>query len=72
MASAEFGFLVSLSKQKLLWASSHAADTPMINFDYKFAKGGKTEKLENLLRPQLKLHWEDFGTFTKGKNVSPR
>ncbi|NWH81302.1 SYNJ2 protein, partial [Piaya cayana] len=59
--------------KKLLWASSHAADTPMINFDYhQFAKGGKTEKLENLLRPQLKLHWEDFGIFTKGKNVSPR
>ncbi|KAM6082271.1 synaptojanin-2 isoform 2-T2 [Chlamydotis macqueenii] len=59
--------------KKLLWASSHAEDTPMINFDYhQFTKGGKTEKLENLLRPQLKLHWEDFGIFTKGKNVSPR
>ncbi|NXV91541.1 SYNJ2 protein, partial [Calonectris borealis] len=59
--------------KKLLWASSHAADTPMINFDYhQFAKGGKTEKLENLLRPQLKLHWEDFGIFTKGENVSLR
>ncbi|XP_068253563.1 synaptojanin-2 [Nyctibius grandis] len=59
--------------KKLLWASSHAADTPMINFDYhQFAKGGKTEKLENLLRPQLKLHWEEFGIFTKGENVSPR
>uniref|UniRef100_A0A8C2T758 Synaptojanin-2 n=1 Tax=Coturnix japonica TaxID=93934 RepID=A0A8C2T758_COTJA len=59
--------------KKLLWASSHAEDTPMINFDYhQFAKGGKTEKLENLLRPQLKLHWEDFGVFAKGNNVSPR
>ncbi|XP_072187862.1 synaptojanin-2 isoform X1 [Excalfactoria chinensis] len=59
--------------KKLLWASSHAEDTPMINFDYhQFAKGGKTEKLENLLRPQLKLHWEDFGVFAKGDNVSPR
>ncbi|NXQ99294.1 SYNJ2 protein, partial [Sagittarius serpentarius] len=59
--------------KKLLWASSHAADTPMINFDYhQFAKGGKSEKLENLLRPQLKLHWEDFGIFAKGENVSPR
>nr|XP_009685434.1 PREDICTED: synaptojanin-2 isoform X1 [Struthio camelus australis]XP_009685435.1 PREDICTED: synaptojanin-2 isoform X1 [Struthio camelus australis] len=59
--------------KKLLWASSHAEDTPMINFDYhQFAKGGKAEKLENLLRPQLKLHWEDFGIFTKGKNVNPR
>lgn len=45
----------------------------MINFDYhQFAKGGKAEKLENLLRPQLKLHWEDFGIFAKGENVSPR
>uniref|UniRef100_A0A8C9EXW9 phosphoinositide 5-phosphatase n=1 Tax=Pavo cristatus TaxID=9049 RepID=A0A8C9EXW9_PAVCR len=68
------GFVfLSISKQKLLWASSHAADTPMINFDYhQFAKGGKTEKLENLLRPQLKLHWDEFGVFAKGENVSPR
>ncbi|NXR55033.1 SYNJ2 protein, partial [Hippolais icterina] len=58
--------------KKLLWASSHAEDSPMINFDYhQFAKGGKTEKLENLLRPQLKLHWEDFGIFIKRENVSP-
>ncbi|XP_053150035.1 synaptojanin-2 isoform X2 [Hemicordylus capensis] len=59
--------------KKLLWASSHAADTPMINFDYhQFAKGGKMEKLENLLGPQLKLHWEEFGVFTRGRNASPR
>ncbi|XP_021491383.1 synaptojanin-2 isoform X2 [Meriones unguiculatus] len=59
--------------KKLLWASCHAADTPMINFDFhQFAKGGKLEKLENLLRPQLKLHWDDFGVFAKGENVSPR
>uniref|UniRef100_A0A7M4FL36 Synaptojanin-2 n=2 Tax=Crocodylus porosus TaxID=8502 RepID=A0A7M4FL36_CROPO len=59
--------------KKLLWASSHAADTPMINFDYhQFAKGGKIEKLENLLGPQLKLHWDEFGIFIKSKNVSPR
>nr|XP_036881864.1 synaptojanin-2 [Manis javanica] len=59
--------------KKLLWASCHASDTPMINFDFhQFAKGGKLEKLENLLRPQLKLHWDDFGVYTKGENVSPR
>lgn len=59
--------------QKLLWASCHAGDTPMINFDlHQFAKGGKLEKLENLLRPQLKLHWDDFDVFTTGENVSPR
>nr|XP_008005885.2 synaptojanin-2 isoform X2 [Chlorocebus sabaeus] len=59
--------------KKLLWASCHAGDTPMINFDFhQFAKGGKLEKLETLLRPQLKLHWEDFDVFTKGENVCPR
>ncbi|XP_072499890.1 synaptojanin-2 isoform X2 [Notamacropus eugenii] len=59
--------------KKLLWASFHAGDTPMINFDFhQFAKGGKIEKLENLLRPQLKLHWDEFDVFTKGENVSPR
>ncbi|XP_054846129.1 synaptojanin-2 [Eublepharis macularius] len=58
--------------KKLLWASSHAADTPMINFDcHQFAKGGKMEKLENLLGPQLRLHWEEMGVFTKGENASP-
>ncbi|XP_036911014.1 synaptojanin-2 isoform X3 [Sturnira hondurensis] len=59
--------------KKLLWASCHAGDTPMINFDFhQFAKGGKLEKLENLLRPQLQLHWDDFDVFTKGEGVSPR
>lgn len=59
--------------QKLLWASCHAGDTPMINFDFhQFAKGGKLEKLENLLQPHLKLHWDDFDVFTRGENVSPR
>ncbi|XP_005003189.1 synaptojanin-2 isoform X3 [Cavia porcellus] len=59
--------------KKLLWASCHAVDTPMINFDlHQFAKGGKLAKLENLLRPHLKLHWDDFDVFTKGENVSPR
>ena len=59
--------------QKLLWASCHAGDTPMINFDFhQFAKGGKLEKLENLLRPHLKLHWDEFDVFTRGENVSPR
>ncbi|ELK34807.1 Synaptojanin-2, partial [Myotis davidii] len=59
--------------KKLLWASCHAGDTPMINFDFhQFARGRKLEKLENLLRPQLQLHWDDFDVFTKGASVSPR
>ncbi|XP_006882820.1 PREDICTED: synaptojanin-2 [Elephantulus edwardii] len=58
--------------KKLLWASCHG-DTPMINFDFhQFAKGGKLEKLESLLRPQLKLHWDEFDVFARGENVSPR
>lgn len=45
----------------------------MINFDYhQFAKGGKMEKLENLLGPQLKLHWEELGIFTKGEHAGFR
>lgn len=65
--------LLPLPLQKLLWASCHAGDTPMINFDFhQFARGRKLEKLENLLRPQLQLHWDDFGVFTKGASVSPR
>ncbi|XP_063164152.1 synaptojanin-2 isoform X1 [Candoia aspera] len=60
--------VLSRAFKKLLWASSHAVDTPMINFDYHhFAKDGK---LENLLGPQLKLHWEELGIFTKGENAS--
>ncbi|XP_054578423.1 synaptojanin-2 isoform X2 [Eptesicus fuscus] len=59
--------------KKLLWASCHAGDTPMINFDFhQFARGRRLEKLENLLRPQLQLHWDDLGVFTKGERVSPR
>ncbi|KAM7135300.1 synaptojanin-2 isoform 4-T4 [Molossus nigricans] len=59
--------------KKLLWASCHAGDTPMINFDFRqFAKGGKLEKSGHLLRPQLMLHWEDFDVFAKGAGVSPR
>uniref|UniRef100_A0A8C6V2H7 Synaptojanin-2 n=1 Tax=Naja naja TaxID=35670 RepID=A0A8C6V2H7_NAJNA len=62
--------VLSRAFKKLLWASSHAVDTPMINFDYHhFAKDGK---LENLLGPQLKLHWEELGIFTKGENATSR
>ncbi|KAL7987653.1 hypothetical protein Chor_006572 [Crotalus horridus] len=62
--------VLSRAFKKLLWASSHAVDTPMINFDYHhFAKDGK---LENLLGPQLKLHWEELGIFTKNENGSSR
>ncbi|XP_055981896.1 synaptojanin-2 [Sorex fumeus] len=59
--------------KKLLWASCHAGDTPMINFDFhQLAKGGKPEKLESLLGPQLQLHCQDFGVFARAEHGSPR
>ncbi|KAM4770957.1 synaptojanin-2 [Rhinophrynus dorsalis] len=65
--------VLSRAFKKLLWASLHAEDVPMINFDYhQIVKGGKIEKLENLLKPQLKLNLEEFGVFTRGENFTPR
>ncbi|XP_075453108.1 synaptojanin-2 isoform X2 [Ascaphus truei] len=65
--------VLSRAFKKLLWASMHAEDVPMINFDYhQIVKGGKIEKLENLLKPQLQLNQEEFGVFTRGENLSPR
>ncbi|XP_068087951.1 synaptojanin-2 isoform X2 [Hyperolius riggenbachi] len=65
--------VLSRALKKLLWASQHAEDVPMINFDFhQIVKGGKIEKLENLLKPQLKLDLEEFGVFTKGDNLTKR
>ncbi|KAM5165652.1 synaptojanin-2 [Mantella aurantiaca] len=65
--------VLSRAFKKLLWASQHAEDVPMINFDYhQIVKGGKIEKLENLLKPQLKLNLDEFGVFTKGENLIKR
>ncbi|KAE8601793.1 hypothetical protein XENTR_v10013798 [Xenopus tropicalis] len=65
--------VLSRAFKKLLWASLHADDVPMINFDYhQIVKGGKIEKLENLLKPQLKLDLEEFGVFTRGDHLTPR
>ncbi|XP_069810699.1 synaptojanin-2 [Dendropsophus ebraccatus] len=65
--------VLSRAFKKLLWASLHAEDVPMINFDYhQLVKGGKIEKLEHLLKPQLKLNMEEFGVFTKRENLTTR
>uniref|UniRef100_UPI00398F6D6B synaptojanin-2-like isoform X2 n=1 Tax=Pristiophorus japonicus TaxID=55135 RepID=UPI00398F6D6B len=62
--------VLSRAFKKLMWASAHASDTPMINFDYYHcAKGGKEEKLHSLLKPQLQEHLENFGFFTSGEHV---
>ncbi|XP_072265470.1 synaptojanin-2-like [Pyxicephalus adspersus] len=65
--------VLSRAFKKLLWASQHAEDVPMINFDYhQIVKGGKIEKLENMLKPQLKLNLEEFGVYTEGENLTKR
>ncbi|OCT79994.1 synaptojanin-2-like isoform X2 [Xenopus laevis] len=65
--------VLSRAFKKLLWASLHADDVPMINFDYhQIVKGGKIEKMDNLLKPQLKLDLEEFGVFTRGESLTPR
>ncbi|KAM4042486.1 synaptojanin-2 [Anomaloglossus baeobatrachus] len=65
--------VLSRAFKKLLWASLHAEDVPMINFDYhQLVKGGKIEKLEHLLKPQLKLNMEELGVFAKGENLTTR
>ncbi|XP_060061244.1 synaptojanin-2 isoform X2 [Erinaceus europaeus] len=59
--------------KKLLWASCHAQDTPMINLDVRqLARGGELAKLDGLLWPQLQLHWDHLGIFTQGPRLSPR
>ncbi|XP_067900876.1 LOW QUALITY PROTEIN: synaptojanin-2-like [Heterodontus francisci] len=62
--------VLSRAFKKLMWASAHAPDTPMINFDYYHCmKGGKVEKLHLLLKPQLQEHLEQFGFFSSGEHV---
>ncbi|XP_078086707.1 synaptojanin-2-like [Mustelus asterias] len=62
--------VLSRAFKKLMWASTHAPNTPMINFDYYHCmKGGKVEKLHSLLKPQLQEHLEEFGFFTSGEHV---
>ncbi|XP_078412968.1 LOW QUALITY PROTEIN: synaptojanin-2-like [Cetorhinus maximus] len=62
--------VLSRAFKKLMWASAHAPNVPMINFDYYHCvKGGKVEKLHSLLKPQLQEHLEQFGFFTSGEHV---
>ncbi|XP_069787736.1 synaptojanin-2-like isoform X2 [Narcine bancroftii] len=62
--------VLSRAYKKLMWASLHAAGTPMINFDYYHCvKSGKMEKLHSLLQPWLQDHWEHFGFFTTGERA---
>lgn len=49
--------------QSHLKASEHATDIQMVNFDYhQMVKGGKAEKLHNVLKPQVQK-FLDYGFF---------
>lgn len=54
-----FGFI-----QSHLKASEHTNSVKMVNFDYhQMVKGGKTEKLSTVLKPQISKFLDDCGFF---------
>ncbi|XP_007896485.2 synaptojanin-2 isoform X1 [Callorhinchus milii] len=61
--------VLSRAFKKLVWASAHASQIPMINFDYHHCV--KEGRLESLLRPQVQHSLKEFCFFTSGQNISP-
>ncbi|XP_067897173.1 synaptojanin-1 isoform X3 [Heterodontus francisci] len=56
--------MLSKAFQSHLKACEHAADVPMVNFDYhQQVKGGKADKLVNVLKPKLEKFLEECGFF---------
>ncbi|KAK6305806.1 hypothetical protein J4Q44_G00245860 [Coregonus suidteri] len=56
--------MLSKAFQSHLKASEHAGAVKMINFDYhQMVKGGKTDKLHSVLKPQLNKFLEDCSFF---------
>ncbi|XP_026993932.1 synaptojanin-1 isoform X5 [Tachysurus fulvidraco] len=56
--------MLSKAFQSHLKASEHASSVKMINFDYhQMVKGGKTEKLLTVLKPQISKFLDDCGFF---------
>lgn len=50
--------------QSHLKASEHASSVKMINFDYhQMVKGGRTEKLSTVLKPQISKFLTECGFF---------
>ncbi|XP_020926580.1 synaptojanin-1 isoform X6 [Sus scrofa] len=63
LGSKEGEHMLSKAFQSHLKASEHAADIQMVNFDYhQMVKGGKTEKLHSILKPQVQK-FLDYGFF---------
>ncbi|XP_030648320.1 synaptojanin-1 [Chanos chanos] len=56
--------MLSKAFQSHLKASEHASAVKMVNFDYhQMVKGGKTEKLHSVLKPQVSRFLEECGFF---------
>uniref|UniRef100_A0A671RJ75 Synaptojanin-1 n=1 Tax=Sinocyclocheilus anshuiensis TaxID=1608454 RepID=A0A671RJ75_9TELE len=56
--------MLSKAFQSHLKASEHASAVRMLNFDYhQMVKGGKTEKLNSVLKPQISKFLEECGFF---------
>ncbi|XP_036393120.1 synaptojanin-1-like isoform X2 [Megalops cyprinoides] len=56
--------LLSRAYQSHLKASVHASAVKMVNFDYhQMVRGGKTDKLQNVLHPQVSRFLEECGFF---------
>ncbi|XP_020371201.2 synaptojanin-1 isoform X1 [Rhincodon typus] len=57
--------MLSKAFQSHLKASEHAADVPMVNFDYhQQVKGGKTDRLVTVLKPKVEKFLDECGFFS--------
>ncbi|KAM6907303.1 synaptojanin-1 [Xenentodon cancila] len=64
LGSKEGEHMLSKAFQNHLKASEHAAAVKMINFDYhQNVKGGKTDKLQSVLKPHLSKFIDECGFF---------
>uniref|UniRef100_A0A665UZF4 phosphoinositide 5-phosphatase n=1 Tax=Echeneis naucrates TaxID=173247 RepID=A0A665UZF4_ECHNA len=64
LGSKEGEHMLSKAFQSHLKASEHAAAVKMVNFDYhQNVKGGKADKLNSVLKPQLSKFIEECGFF---------
>lgn len=56
--------MLSKAFQSHLKASEHSSSVKMVNFDYhQMVKGGKTDKLQNVLKPQINKFLDDCAFF---------
>ncbi|XP_053500582.1 synaptojanin-1 isoform X2 [Ictalurus furcatus] len=64
LGTKEGEHMLSKAFQSHLKASEHTNSVKMVNFDYhQMVKGGKTEKLSTVLKPQISKFLDDCGFF---------